>query len=53
MIIEHDLELISRLCPTAAVLHFGRIITSGAPKDVLRDPVVVEAYLGADVAAGD
>jgi branched-chain amino acid transport system ATP-binding protein len=53
LIIEHDLELISRLCPTAAVLHFGRIIRSGAPEDVLRDPVVVEAYLGADVAAGD
>jgi branched-chain amino acid transport system ATP-binding protein len=53
LIIEHDLELITRLCPTAAVLHFGRIIQSGAPKDVLRDPVVVEAYLGADLAAGD
>jgi branched-chain amino acid transport system ATP-binding protein len=53
MIIEHDLELITRLCPTAAVLHFGRIIQAGPPKDVLRDPVVVEAYLGADVAAGD
>jgi branched-chain amino acid transport system ATP-binding protein len=53
MIIEHDLELITRLCPRAAVLHFGRIIQAGAPKDVLRDPVVVEAYLGADVAAGD
>jgi len=53
MIIEHDLELITRLCPRAAVLHFGRIIQAGAPKDVLRDPTVVEAYLGADVAAGD
>ena len=53
LIIEHDLELITRLCPTVAVLHFGRIIQAGAPKDVLRDPVVVEAYLGADFAAGD
>lgn len=53
MIIEHDLELITRLCPTAAVLHFGRIIQAGPPKDVLRDPVVVEAYLGAEVAVGD
>ena len=52
VIIEHDLELISRLCPVAAVLHFGRIIQFGAPEDVLRDPVVVEAYLGAGFAAG-
>ncbi|QJY49646.1 ABC transporter ATP-binding protein [Pseudonocardia broussonetiae] len=52
VIIEHDLELISRLCPVAAVLHFGRIIQFGAPEEVLRDPVVVEAYLGAGFAAG-
>jgi branched-chain amino acid transport system ATP-binding protein len=48
VIIEHDLGLISRLCPRVAVLHFGRIIRSGRPDDVLHDEVVVEAYLGAD-----
>jgi branched-chain amino acid transport system ATP-binding protein len=48
VIIEHDLGLISRLCPQVAVLHFGRIIRSGRPDDVLEDAVVVEAYLGAD-----
>ncbi|MFW3169310.1 ABC transporter ATP-binding protein [Geodermatophilus sp. CPCC 206100] len=50
LIIEHDLGLISRLCPQVAVLHFGRIIQFGRPDDVLHDPVVVEAYLGADFA---
>jgi branched-chain amino acid transport system ATP-binding protein len=48
VIIEHDLGLISRLCPQVAVLHFGRIIRSGRPDDVLHDDLVVEAYLGAD-----
>jgi len=51
VIIEHDLGLISRLCPQVAVLHFGRIIRSGRPDDVLHDDVVVEAYLGADFVA--
>ena len=51
VIIEHDLGLISRLCPQVAVLHFGRIIRSGPPDAVLHDDVVVEAYLGADVVA--
>lgn len=52
LIIEHDLKLITRLCPQVAVLHFGRIIQFGHPDDVLLDPVVVEAYLGAGFAVG-
>jgi len=50
VIIEHDLELIARLCPQVAVLHFGRIIQFGRPEDVLHDQQVVEAYLGANFA---
>ena len=53
VIIEHDVELVSRLCPRAAVLHFGKTLAVGTPAEVMRHPDVLEAYLGADFAAVD
>ncbi len=53
VIIEHDLELVTTLCPDISVLHFGRIIARGTPAEVTSDPVVVEAYLGAGFELND
>lgn len=55
LIIDHDMDLIMRLCHRLHVLNQGQTIASGTADQIRRDPVVIEAYLGsqgaADVAA--
>lgn len=46
MIVEHDMDLIRRLCPRSIVLEGGRILAEGATSDVLSEPAVISAYLG-------
>ncbi len=46
MVVEHDMRLIMRLCDVVYVLDAGRIVASGPPDAVSRDPAVLAAYLG-------
>ncbi|MEP7300436.1 MAG: ABC transporter ATP-binding protein [Caldimonas sp.] len=46
LIVEHDMELIRRLCPHMLVLEAGRLLASGRPDEVLSRQEVIEAYIG-------
>jgi branched-chain amino acid transport system ATP-binding protein len=46
LLIEHNMEVISRLCGHVIVMAEGSLLTEGPPGEVVRDPRVIEAYLG-------
>ncbi len=52
LLVEHDVELVSRVCDRVFVLNFGRLIAEGTPQEVRRHPEVLEAYLGEAVHVG-
>ena len=47
LVVEHDMELVKRLCPHILVLEAGRLLAEGAPAEVLSRKDVIDAYLGA------
>jgi ABC-type branched-subunit amino acid transport system ATPase component len=44
--VEHVMSAVIQLAERAIVLDFGKVIAEGAPEVVMRDPAVVDAYLG-------
>jgi hypothetical protein len=50
-VIEHDMPLITSISDRMVALELGHPIVEGAPAEVIRDPQVVESYLGGDIAA--
>ncbi|EWY41544.1 ABC transporter [Skermanella stibiiresistens SB22] len=45
-LIDHDMAMVERIADHITVLNFGKRIAEGSPRDVLRQPAVIAAYLG-------
>jgi branched-chain amino acid transport system ATP-binding protein len=47
LFVEHDMHMVRRISDWVVVMAEGRIIAEGKPHDVMKDPAVQDAYLGA------
>lgn len=46
LIIEHDMPLITAISDELIAMHEGKVLTRGAPEEVLENEQVIESYLG-------
>ena len=47
LLVEHDVQLVMKVCAHIHVLDFGAILAVGTPAEIQKDERVLEAYLGA------
>jgi branched-chain amino acid transport system ATP-binding protein len=49
IIVEHKLKILMKLVKRVLVLHQGKLLTEGTPKEVVKNQEVISAYLGTEV----
>lgn len=53
LLIEHDMKVVMGVCQYIWVMEYGALIAQGGPEAIRKDPVVIRAYLGEDMAVQD
>lgn len=48
LLVEHDMNLVMKICQRIAVLDYGRKIAEGSPQQIKNDEAVISSYLGVE-----
>jgi branched-chain amino acid transport system ATP-binding protein len=49
LLVEHDMDAVFALADRIMVLVYGKVVATGTPEKIRRDPTVQKAYLGEDI----
>jgi branched-chain amino acid transport system ATP-binding protein len=50
LLVEHDIDLVTRVCADVVVLDTGALLATGTPEEIRQNRDVQDAYLGTEVA---